>query len=56
VDALIELLTVALSPRMEGRHTERFESGWTAVLVEAVADRVLKEIRRPTAAATRRGL
>jgi hypothetical protein len=50
LDALIEVLTVALSPRMEGRFTERFEPGWTAALVEAVADRVLKAIRRPTAA------
>jgi hypothetical protein len=45
VDALIEVLTVALSPRMEGRFTDRFEPGWTAALVEAVAHRVLKEIR-----------
>jgi hypothetical protein len=50
LDALIEVLTVVLSPRMEGRFTQRFESGWTAALVEAVADRVLKAIRRPTAA------
>ena len=48
VDALIEVLTVALNPRMEGRFTERFEPGWTAALVEAVANRVLKEIRRRT--------
>lgn len=45
VDALIEVLTVTLNPRMEGRFTERFEPGWTAALVNAVADRVLKEIR-----------
>ena len=44
VDALIEVLTVTLSPRMEGRFTERFEPGWTAALVAAIADRVLKEI------------
>ncbi len=45
VDALIEVLTVTLSPRMEGRFTSRFKPGWTAALVEAVADRILKEIR-----------
>ena len=44
VDALIEVLTLTLSPRMEGRFTERFEPGWTAALVAAIADRVLKEI------------
>ena len=49
VDALIEVLTVTLSPRMEGRFTARFEPGWTAALVEAVADRVLKEIPCSTA-------
>lgn len=45
VDALLEVLTVTLSPRMEGRFTERFQPGWTAALIEAVADLVLKEIR-----------
>jgi hypothetical protein len=45
VDALIEVLTVTLNPRMEGHLTERFAPGWTAALVDAVADRVLKEIR-----------
>ena len=38
VDALIEVLTAELSPRQEGRFTERFEPGWTAALIEAVAD------------------
>jgi len=47
VDALVEVLTAELSPQMEGRFTERFEPGWTAALIEAVAGRVLKEIRRP---------
>jgi hypothetical protein len=56
LDALIEVLTVALSPRMEGRFTERFERGWTAALVEAVADRVLKEIRRSKAEGKSGGL
>jgi hypothetical protein len=48
LDALIEVLTVALSPQMEGRFTERFESDWTSALVEAVANRVLREIRSRT--------
>jgi hypothetical protein len=48
VDALIEVLTAALTPRMEGRFTERFEPGWTAALVEVVTHRVLNEIRRLT--------
>jgi hypothetical protein len=45
VDALLEVLTVTLSPRIEGRFTERFEPGWITALVEAVADLVLKKIR-----------
>ena len=45
VDELIELLTVELSTQMEGRYTQRFEAGWTSALVEAVANRVLMEIR-----------
>lgn len=56
VDALIEVLTVALSPQMEGRFTERLEPGWTATLVEAVAKRVLKEIRLPAAEGKLEGL
>jgi Bacterial dnaA protein helix-turn-helix len=48
LDALIEVLTVALSPQMEGRFTDRFEPDWTAALVEAVANRVLREIRSRT--------
>lgn len=48
LDGLLEVLTVALDPRMEGRFTERFEPGWTAALIAAVADRVLKEIRQRT--------
>jgi hypothetical protein len=44
VDALIEVLTIALNPRMEGRFTERFEPGWTAALVEAVAARVIDKL------------
>ena len=39
VDALIEVLTAVLSPKMECRFTERFEPGWSAALIEAVAAR-----------------
>jgi len=46
LDALIEVITAALSPGTEGRFTERFEPGWTAALVESVTGRVLKEILR----------
>ena len=45
-DALIEVLTAALNPGLEGRFTRRFEPGWTAALIDAVAYQVLKEIRR----------
>ena len=48
VDALIEVLTVEITPQMEGRFADRFEPEWTAALVEAVADRVLEEICRRT--------
>jgi hypothetical protein len=48
VDALIEMITAELSPATHGCFTERFHPGWTAVLIDAVADRVLKEIRRLT--------
>ena len=41
VDALIEVLTAVLSAKMECRFTERFESGWSTGLIEAVAARVL---------------
>jgi hypothetical protein len=44
LDALIEVLTAALSPAMEGRHSRRFEPGWNAALIDAVAARVLKQI------------
>jgi chromosomal replication initiator protein len=30
VDALIEVLTAVLSPRMEGQYSQRFEPGWSA--------------------------
>ena len=47
LDALIEVITAELSPRKEGYFTERFHHGWTTALIDAVADRVLKKIRRP---------
>jgi hypothetical protein len=48
LDALIEVITAELSPETEGCLTERFQHGWTTALIDAVADRVLKEIRRIT--------
>jgi len=44
LDALIEVLTAALSPTMEGQLTQRFERGWSTALIEAVAARVLEQI------------
>ena len=44
LDALIEVLTAVLSPRMEGHFSERFEPGWSAGLIEAVAARVMDKI------------
>ena len=44
VDALIEVLTAVLSPRMEGHFSQRFEPGWSRGLVEAVAARVMDRI------------
>jgi hypothetical protein len=46
LDALIEVITAELSLGAEGCFTERFQPRWTAALVNAVADRVLKEIYR----------
>jgi hypothetical protein len=46
LDALIEVITAELSLGTESCFTERSQSGWTTVLIEAVADRVLKEICR----------
>ena len=48
LDALIEVITAELSPGMEGSFTGRFRPGWTTALVEAVAERVLTDIRRLT--------
>src|SRR4051794_14288627 len=44
LDALIEVLTAALSPTMEGQLTQRFERGWSTALIDAVATRVLDQI------------
>jgi len=44
VDALIEVLTAVLSPKIECRYTERFEPGWSTGLIEAIAARVLDRI------------
>ena len=44
VDALIEVLTAVLSPKMEGQFSRRFEPGWSAGLIDAVAARVLDRI------------
>jgi hypothetical protein len=41
LDALIEVLTAALSPAMQGQFTQRFERGWGTALIDAVAARVL---------------
>jgi hypothetical protein len=44
IDALIEVLTAVLSPKMEFRLAGRFEPGWSNALIEAVAARVLDRI------------
>ncbi len=44
VDTLIEVLTAALSPAMEGMHSRRFEPGWSSALIDAVATQVIKQI------------
>ena len=49
LDALIEVLTAALSPTMEGQLTQRFERGWSTALIDAVAARVLEQISGTTA-------
>jgi Bacterial dnaA protein helix-turn-helix len=46
LDALIEVITAELRPGTEGCFTKRSQPGWTTALIEAVAHRVLKEIRR----------
>src|SRR5436305_2006968 len=48
LDALIEVISAELSPDMESWFTKRFQPEWTTSLIDAVADRVLKKIRRLT--------
>ena len=47
LDALIEVITAELSPATDGCFTKGFQREWTIRLIDAVADRVLKKIRRP---------
>jgi hypothetical protein len=49
LDALLEVLTAALSPALQGQLTQRFERGWRAALIDAVAARVLEQISGTTA-------
>ena len=44
VDALLEVLTAVLSPRMEGYFSHRFEPGWSTGLIEAFVAKVLDRI------------
>jgi hypothetical protein len=44
VDALIEVLTAALSPAMEDQFNRRVERGWSTALIDAVAARLLQQI------------
>jgi N-methylhydantoinase A/oxoprolinase/acetone carboxylase beta subunit len=46
LNALIEVITAELSLGSEGCFTDRFQPRWTAALIDAVAERVLREIRR----------
>ena len=46
LDALIEVITGELSLVTESSFTERLQPRWTAALIDAVADRVLKKISR----------
>src|SRR5882757_8581677 len=48
LDALIEVISSELSPDIEGCFTKRFQPEWATRLIDAVADRVLKKIRRLT--------
>jgi hypothetical protein len=45
LNALIQVITAELSFGTEGRFTGPFQHGWTTALIDAVAERVLKEIR-----------
>jgi hypothetical protein len=44
IDALIEVLTVAVNPNVGQRAVERFQSGDSSVLIEAIADRVIERV------------
>jgi hypothetical protein len=44
IDALIEVLTVAVSPNVGQRAVERFQSGDSSVLIEAIAARVIDRL------------
>jgi len=46
LDALLEVITAELSLGRESCFTERSQPRWPSALIEAVADRVLKEIGR----------
>ena len=56
LDALIEVITAELSLGTEGCFTERFQPRWASALIDAVADRVLKEIRYHTVEGNWNGL
>jgi hypothetical protein len=44
IDALIEVLTSAISPNVGLRAVERFQSGDSSVLIEAIAARVIERV------------
>jgi hypothetical protein len=44
VDALLEVLTAALSPAMTDRSAEDLESKWRSAIVEAITARVLDRL------------
>ncbi len=46
LDALIEMITAELTLGTEDCFTERFRPQWSTALIDAVAERVLTEIRR----------
>lgn len=48
LDALIEVITAELRPGTEGCFEQRFQPGFNAALIDAVADRVVDQIRRLT--------
>jgi hypothetical protein len=48
LDALLEVLTAALSPTMDGQPTQHVKRGWSTALIDAVAARVLEQISGTT--------